>query len=120
MSHQGSDHSEVFGRSREPSQLLDALAISRNPASPSSLDDLEPRTFQVVGQLTTQRVPSLSDEQPPQCNIILSAVSSPTAIIPDHRFENFEENPGLGDWESDGEGDSSFAQSSPRYIDSLI
>ncbi|MCO5570593.1 hypothetical protein L7F22_024318 [Adiantum nelumboides] len=111
FSHQGS---ELSGRSRD--QLSDVLAISRNPASPSSIDDLEPRTFQVIGQLTTQRVPSLSDEQPPQCNIILSAVSSPTALVPEHPFENFEENAGLGDWESDGEGDSSFAQSSPRRI----
>ncbi|KAI5070524.1 hypothetical protein GOP47_0014867 [Adiantum capillus-veneris] len=111
LSHQGSEHS---GRSRE--QFSDVLAISRNPASPNSIDDLEPHTFQVVGQLTTQRVPSISDEQPPQCNIILSAVSSPTTLVPDHRFENFEENTGLGDWESDGEGDSSFAQSSPRKI----
>ncbi|KAH7300422.1 hypothetical protein KP509_24G061800 [Ceratopteris richardii] len=110
LSHQGSEHS---GRWRDPSQLADMHAVSRNPDSPKSNDDVSSHTFQVVGQMTAKRVPSLTDEQTPHSNVVHSVVSSPVAAIPDD-LGAFEENNGLGDWESDGEETTSFAQSSPR------
>ena len=113
----GYEQPDTF-RSRVFSQISDVVAISKNMVSRNSLDSVETHTIQVAEQLTTQRMSSLSNDPQP-CNLILSAVSSPEAKLPEQIFEQLEESIGLGDWESDGDGDgdgerNSFVQSSPR------
>ena len=91
----GNEQSDTF-RSRVFSQISDVVAISKNMVSRNSLDSVGTHTIQVAEQLTTQRMSSLSNDPQP-CNLILSAVSSPEAKMPEQIFEQLEESIGLGD-----------------------